>query len=153
MDLKALFSQTRVAKPPEAGPHGPIRLAAAHCPWYLCLLVSAFAALMESSLNLTSWRRRTSVSELKTPAYVPVDQEVALAVTRVRVSVFRLGVVRDSWGPSPGNPSVASYPLTCIPCAGLHRCQGRAGCGVPPLADQGAQAGPHPPCPAGWATA
>ena len=32
-DLKALLSQTRVARPPEAGLHGPIRLAGAHCPW------------------------------------------------------------------------------------------------------------------------
>ena len=100
-DLKALLSQTRVARPPEAGPHGPIRLAGAHCPWYLCLLDSAFAALKDSSLNLTSWRMRTSASELKTPASVPVDQDVTLAVTWVRVSVFRLGVVRGSWGPSP----------------------------------------------------
>ena len=78
-DLNALFSQTRVARPPEAGPQGPMRLAAAHCPWYLCLLDSALAALRESSLTLTSWRMRTSESEPRTPAFTPVGHDVTLA--------------------------------------------------------------------------
>ena len=152
-DLKALLSQTRVAKPPEAGPNGPTRLAAAHCPWYLCLLVSALAALKESPLNLTSWRMMTSVPELRTPASMPVDQDVTLAVTRVRVSVFGLVAARGNWGPSPGNPSVASKPPTRCVWIGLHRRQGRARWGVPPLVTPGAQSGSHPPCPAGWSAA
>ena len=80
---KALLSETNVASPPEAGPHGPTRLAGAQLPWYLALLASdlGLAALSESSLSLTSWRIKTSDSEARTPALVPVDQEVTLAVT------------------------------------------------------------------------
>ena len=50
--LNALVSQTRVAKPPEAGPQGPMRLAAAHVPWYFAFLASDLAALRESPLSL-----------------------------------------------------------------------------------------------------
>ena len=63
---KALLSETNVASPPEAGPHGPTRLAGAQLPWYLALLASDLAALSESSLSLTSWRIKTSDSEAET---------------------------------------------------------------------------------------
>ena len=93
--LNALVSQTKVAKPPDAGPQGTMRLAAAHVPWYFALLASDLAALRGSPLSLTSWRIKTSVSEDKTPASVPVDQEVTLAVMSERASDLEVGV---EWG-------------------------------------------------------
>ena len=93
--LNALVSQTRVAKPPEAGPHGPMRLVAAHVPWYFALLASDLAALRGSPLSLISWRIRTLASEDRTLASVPVDQEVTLAVMSERVSDLGVGV---EWG-------------------------------------------------------
>ena len=74
----------------------------AQLPWYLALLASDLAALSDSSLSLTSWRIKTSESEARTPASVPVDQEVTLAVTRVRISDLEDGVAWGSWRPSPG---------------------------------------------------
>ena len=79
-----------------------MRLAAAHVPWYFALFASDLAALRGSSLSLTSWGTRTSASEAKIPAPVPVDQEVTLAVTSVSASDLADGVERGICGPSPG---------------------------------------------------
>ena len=86
----------------------------------------------------------------KTPASVPVDQDVTLAVTSVRVSVLGLGVVRGSWGPSPGQHNVASKSLVSSPAAGRHQGWGQAGPDVSVQPDQSPQAGSHAPNLSAW---
>ena len=81
-----------MARPPEAGPQGPTRLASAKLPWYLALLASDLAALMDPSLSLTSWGMKTFASESRASASVPVTQKGTLAVMSVRVSDLWIGV-------------------------------------------------------------
>ena len=64
----------------------------AQFPWYFSFLASGLAALRDSSLSFTFWKMRISVSESRTPASVPITQEVTLAVISVRVFDFGVGV-------------------------------------------------------------